>query len=572
MPTVSRANAAAQGKPARDTAPLTYADFVLKLRRKSSKLVNVLVYASPAGAMAKPVSVTFPAAEADEIRESFYANPATGKPGRMLIRQEEAVALGKRLTPLLFPSAVYALLGQSMGGAASGLRIRLALDESLVDLPWEYCYRPDRLDADGLSGFLLLDPTISLVREAANPRINLDPIAGKQRMAFVGALWEGNVDGWEVRKEFELLRTALKPVAGYVVPAFATAASGDAFGANLQRGAAIFHYAGHCDFNSDGRAFLVREMPSNTGLEESHKLYLDELARALAKAKPRLVVMSACNSGFWDAAKPLLGADIPALIGVNGAVASQSTIEFCAKVYESLAVGLTLDEAVGRARLHTLTWGEKMRPFDWGLYMVYMPSPQAVLFERPRNKALAARQNQARRDHEVTAVGAIRLARDIDGKNFGEIMSELKKRRVLILGRFSARRLKVLEAIKDRLEAHPHRYIPELFTFPKPDGANLTEAIIGFASLSRFVVADLSEPKSIPAELTAIVPQFPSLPVVPIMTKTGRPYALFRDFDQRNNVVKPLVRYRDVDELEALLDREIVPLAEKKLAEVRPPS
>lgn len=45
------------------------------------------------------------------------------------------------------------------------------------------------------------------------------------------------------------------------------------------------------------------------------------------------------------------------MIGVNGGVASTSTIEFCTKLYESLAVGLTLDEAVGRARLHVMDWG-----------------------------------------------------------------------------------------------------------------------------------------------------------------------------------------------------------------------
>lgn len=570
MPAGSQTNVATQGEAPRKIAPLTYVDFVVQLRRKSPKLVDVLVYASPAGAMTKPVSVAFSAAEADEIRDSFCADPATGNTGRRGISAEEAAVIGKRLAPLLFPVPVYALFGQCLGSSGSGLRIRLALDESLMDLPWEYCYRPDRLASDGISGFLLLDPQISLVREAANPRISLDPIAGKQRMAFVGTLWQGNVDGWEVRKEFDLLRQALKPVASYMAPAFATAASEDAFSANLQRGAAIFHYAGHCDFDADGRAFLVREFPGWGSLQKSHKLYLDDLARVLTKAKPRLAVMSGCNSGCWRAAKPLLAAEIPALIGVNGVVASQSTIEFCAKLYESLAVGLTLDEAVGRARLHVLTWGHRLGRFDWGLYMVYMPSPQAVLFERRQDKALAARQTEARHDHKVSCESAIQMARDMDGPNYGDIMSEMKKNRVLILGRFSARRMRVLKAIKDRLKAHPNRYNPELFTFSRPDGANLTESIIGFAAHSRFVVADISEPKSIPAELSAIVPLFPSLPVVPIISRTGRPYALFTDFDQRPNMVKPILRYRDVDELEALLEREIVPLAEKKLAEIRP--
>lgn len=551
-------------------APLTYVDFVVQLRRKSPKLVDVLVYASPVGAMSRPHSVAFSAAEAENMRQSFCADSATNATGRMEINSGEATVIGKRLASVLFPAPVHAMFAQCLGNPDSGLRIRLALDASLVDLPWEYCYRPDRLEHVGISGFLLLDPQVSLVREAPNPRINLDPITGKQRMAVVGTLWEGKVDGWEVRDEFRLLRKALKPVSGYVAPAFADASSKDAFGAHLQRGAAIFHYTGHCDFDPEGRAFLVREYRSWQAPLDSHKLFLDELARALSKARPRLAVMSACNSGFWAAVKPLLAAEIPAVIGVNGIVASQSAIEFCSKLYESLAVGLTLDEAVARARLHVLTASHALGLFDWGLFMVYMPSPQAVLFERRRDKSLATKQAEARRDHLDTSATAIQMARDLDGANFGEIMSELKKRRVLILGRFSSRRLKVLEAIEARLKAHPNRYIPQLFTFKKPDGANLTESIIGFAALSRFVVADLSEPKSIPAELSSIVPNFPSLPVVPIMTRSGRPYALFADFDQRANMVKPLLRYRDAKELKALLAEEIVPRAEKKLAEVRP--
>lgn len=101
-------------------------------------------------------------------------------------------------------------------------------------------------------------------------------------------------------------------------------------------------------------------------------------------------------------------------------------------------------------------------------------------------------------------------------------MSELSKRRVLILRRFIGRRLKVLEAIQQRLAKHPNRYIPELFTFRKPDARDLVEAIIGFAALSRFIIADLSEPKSVQSELEAIVPNFLSVPVVPLINRTGK--------------------------------------------------
>jgi hypothetical protein len=280
--------------------------------------------------------------------------------------------------------------------------------------------------------------------------------------------------------------------------------------------------------------------------------------------------MSACNSGYWGAVKPLLNAGIPAVLGVNGAVASQSTIEFCAKLYESLAVGLTFDEAVGRARMHVMEWGRGLDLFDWGLFMVHMPSPEATLFPRAATPGVARHQKSIRQDHTETIRSTLQLAKELDGMNFGEIMSELSKRRVLILGRFTGRRLEILKGIKAHLAKHSNHYIPELFTFRKPAARDLVEAIIGFAALSRFVIADLSEPKSIQSELEAIVPHFLSVPVIPVINRTGKEYATFSSVQRRENVVKPTVRYRDLGDLITKLDEQVVPMAEKKLAEVQP--
>ncbi len=62
-------------------------------------------------------------------------------------------------------------------------------------------------------------------------------------------------------------------------------------------------------------------------------------------------------------------------------------------------------------------------------------------------------------------------------------------------------------------------------------GANLggvreerIESILRFVVVSHFLVADLSDPQSVPAELQAIVPHFHSLPVVPIIEALQREY------------------------------------------------
>ncbi len=568
-----RKSAAARGSGREAISSAThFEDLVIVARRNDARTVGVRVEASPAGRMTKPVKVAFSADEGAKLRSSFMASQT--RHGQMEIQPEQASGMGRRLAQVLFPGPVFRLLAEGLRSAIArpkrGLRIRLDMDASLVDLPWEYVHRPDRAGRGGVSDFLLLDPTISLVRQAADDRIGIQPITGRRRLAFVGTFWEKNEDRWEVRKEYELLRRGLAPVRSYIEPRFALASDAAAFESEGLGEAGIFHYSGHCDFDDRGRAYLLREVPTSRDLARADTLYVDALAPRLARGGARLAVMNASNSGFWPAVKPLLGAGLPAVLGLNGPVASQSTIEFCARLYESLAVGLTLDEAVGRARLHVMKWGRHLKLFDWGLYMVYMPSPEATLFPRAATRAVATRQEEVRQDHAATIGGAMHLARDLDGHNFGEIMSELAKHRVLILGRFTDRRLKVLEAIKARLQKHRNHYEPELFTFDRPEARNLIEAIAGFAAMSRFIVADLSEPKSVQAELQAIVPHFPSVPVVPLINRTGREYATFSALQCQNNVVKPTVRYRDLDDLMEKLDDQVVPLAEQTLAKVRP--
>jgi hypothetical protein len=567
---------AKQGTIPATSSIIDYEDFVIFAQRTNARTVSVTVDASPAGRMAKAQKISFPAKEAAELCGSFLAS-FTGsdiQTGQMLLTQVKATAIGKRLAQVLFPRKVFHLFAESLSAVLTrsirGLRIRLKMDESLLDLPWEYVYRPDRLQQNGMSGFLLLDPSISMVRHAADGRIQIEPITGRQRLTFIGTLWEGKKDGWEVGKEFDLLRQALKPVARFIQPEFAVASNANGLGTAHQGHAAIFHYAGHCDFDKRGRAFLLRELPTSRALSAEDIIYVDDLAHSLAGSGTRLAVMSACNSGYWAAVKPFLNVGIPAVLGVNGAVSSQSTIEFCAKLYESLAVGLTLDEAVGRARMHLMEWGRGLDLFDWGLFMVHMPSPEATLFPRPTTPGIASHQKSIRKDHAETISTTLQLAKELDGMNFGEIMSELSKRRVLILGRFTGRRLEVLNGIKAHLKKHSNHYIPELFTFRKPESRDLVEAIIGFAALSRFVIADLSEPKSVQSELEAIVPHFQSVPVVPVINSTGREYATFSSVQRRENVVKPTVRYRDLDDLIKKLDKQVVPLAEQKLTEVRP--
>lgn len=111
---------------------------------------------------------------------------------------------------------------------------------------------------------------------------------------------------------------------------------------------------------------------------------------------------------------------------------------------------------------------------------------------------------------------------------------------------------------------------PEPFTSTRPDSRDLVESILGFAALSRFVIADLSEPRSLPQELQAIVPNLQSVPIVPIINEGGREFATSNSIARRPSVVQPTVRYRNIADLETRLEGEIVDAAERTRQAVLP--
>jgi hypothetical protein len=201
---------------------------------------------------------------------------------------------------------------------------------------------------------------------------------------------------------------------------------------------------------------------------------------------------------------------------------SIAALNFAEKLYKSLAVGLSLDEAMTYARLYVMDPARSHYDCDWGRFMAYMPTESAVLFPRTEEETIRKRQQEMRKARAQTVQDVRTLSNRLDGAGVSRMLSDIAGRTVLILGRFTAERKAVLDAIKRALTTPPRRYVPILFDFDKPGERDLIESIVRFAAVSRFVVADLSDPKSVPAELQAIVPQFPSLPVVAIIEASQR--------------------------------------------------
>lgn len=136
---------------------------------------------------------------------------------------------------------------------------------------------------------------------------------------------------------------------------------------------------------------------------------------------------------------------------------------------------------------------------------------------------------------------------------------------VLILGRFSFERKLVLDGIKNKLRSQ--NYLPIMFDFEKPSSRDLTETITTLAGLSKFIIADLTDAKSIPQELMSIVPNLLSVPVQPIILKAEREYAMFEHFIRYPSVL-PIYQYANASSLLEHFDRDIILKVERRVVEI----
>jgi uncharacterized protein YjbI with pentapeptide repeats len=95
-----------------------------------------------------------------------------------------------------------------------------------------------------------------------------------------------------------------------------------------------------------------------------------------------------------------------------------------------------------------------------------------------------------------------------------DVIDTITSKVVLILGRFTPERKVVLDAIREELRSR--HYLPVLFDFAKPKNQTTVETISTLAHMARFVIADLTDAKSVLQELQAVVPLSPSVVVQPL--------------------------------------------------------
>jgi len=142
-----------------------------------------------------------------------------------------------------------------------------------------------------------------------------------------------------------------------------------------------------------------------------------------------------------------------------------------------------------------------------------------------------------------------------------EVIDTIGKKAVLLLGRFTDERKAVLDALREELRKR--NYLPILFDFNVPATRDITETVSLLARMARFIIADLTDPSSIPKELEAIVPSL-AVPVQPLLEGASRPYAMFKDY-WKYDWVLPVYRYEGLEPLLATLAEKVIAPAEGKV-------
>jgi hypothetical protein len=146
------------------------------------------------------------------------------------------------------------------------------------------------------------------------------------------------------------------------------------------------------------------------------------------------------------------------------------------------------------------------------------------------------------------------------------VIDTITSKVVLILGRFSPERQMVLDALRDALRKG--NYAPVVFDFEKPSSRTTDETITLLARMARFVIADISDAKSVLQELRGIVPDNPTLPVQAIIVAGQDEPGMF-DFFKKYPWFLKVHHYDDQAQLLADLEDRVVGPVEAEVAKLR---
>jgi Pentapeptide repeats (8 copies) len=175
-------------------------------------------------------------------------------------------------------------------------------------------------------------------------------------------------------------------------------------------------------------------------------------------------------------------------------------------------------------------------------------------------------------DEPVIMVDNIKVAQFIylllNNEEVRGVIDTITSKAVLILGRFSPKRKIILDRLREELRTR--HYVPIMFDFEKPKSRDTIETIRTLAGMSKFIIADVTDAKSVVQELQAIVPDFPSVPVRFIIIKSQEEPGMFDHLRNFRGVVTGAFKYENPEEVIRSINESILEPVEAKLKELAP--
>ncbi|HLL80965.1 MAG TPA: CHAT domain-containing protein [Ktedonobacteraceae bacterium] len=329
----------------------------------------------------------------DILASDTVLSNAEKKKKALTLLAELVTFLGEYLYRVLFTGEIEDLLNTAMIGDPKLLRIQIEFrsdSKKYADWPWEYLYQPPTSSRAGR--FVAKETNLMLVR-----RLTLDGETPEMKTRKPNVLLIiSQPNGYDVQCE-NLLKTlnTLKdegsidlltlqkvddpkrpPKPNVTYEHLCTVIENNSFD--------IIHFVGHGRCTGDrAELALVDASGNDDWRNETSIAYMINLA----KQKPKLVFLQACESALPDTyrgvsgvARALAQNNIPAVVAMQYKIMNSIANNFAVAFYEQLATGLSVDQAVqaGRKAINKFSNDDDFQYHAFGLPVLYLRSYDSI--------------------------------------------------------------------------------------------------------------------------------------------------------------------------------------------------
>ncbi len=392
------------------SSELTYDDFEIEIGQGKGRDYPITVLHSEAGEARENMHFPYDELVLENrlLTLKIVLLESGGMRRTFLTHQEQTVQnFGRDLFNALITGEVRNRYDVSMEKArlkGRGLRVKLRIQPpNLAVLPWEFLYEPRQAEYMGLMR------SISIVRYPEHPQ-PIQPLTVTLPLRILGMVASPkDLHPLDVDIEKQRVEEAIKNLQenGFVE---LTWLEGQTW-RDLQKAMYggpwhIFHFIGHGGFDQVRNEGIIA-LTDDEGWMRSFGA--TELSRLLADHQSlRLVILNSCEGAKGSerdlnssTASILVRRGIPAVLAMQYKITDRAAIEFSRTFYDTLAYGLPVDAAVAEARKAISI--EVANTVEWGTPVMYMRSPDGMLFSIQKQKKKGKKQEKVTKEAQLQA-------------------------------------------------------------------------------------------------------------------------------------------------------------------------